>query len=184
MLVDRLRVAAAGSGRRYRVPSDGTPADQAPTGDHAWPVSSYAPAEQVLEDERFSLRDTARPGVPRQYGPTIPPEVVDNMGSINGAGLRTAVTKSLNLRRHGLQGWLRATAGALVDRPVSEGRAVDLRAGFAGPPPRTWCGARASSSGCRSGFRSPGEGAAAAREGVRAPGAPLRAVQCGAVGRP
>lgn len=34
------------------------------TGDPAWLVSSYALAKQVLEDERFSLKDTANAGVP------------------------------------------------------------------------------------------------------------------------
>ncbi|MFF1341165.1 hypothetical protein ACFVYT_25135 [Streptomyces sp. NPDC058290] len=35
------------------------------TGDPAWLVSSYTLAKQVLEDERFSLKDTANAGVPR-----------------------------------------------------------------------------------------------------------------------
>ncbi|MFD0268872.1 cytochrome P450 [Streptomyces sp. NPDC127106] len=103
------------------------------TGDRAWLVSSYALAKQVLEDERFSLKDTADPGVPRQYALTIPPEVVNNMGNINSAGLRTAVMKSLSPRQQGLQDWLRATAGVLVDGLVAEGGPVDLRAGFADP---------------------------------------------------
>ncbi|MGW5341604.1 tRNA-dependent cyclodipeptide synthase [Streptomyces sp. NPDC004050] len=64
---------------------------------------------------------------------TIPPEVVDNMGHIHSAGLRTAVMKSPNPRQQGLQDWLRATAGALVDGLVTEGGPVDLRAGFADP---------------------------------------------------
>ncbi len=103
------------------------------TGDPAWLVSSYALARQVLEDERFSLKDTANAGVPRQYALTIPPEVVDNMGNINSAGLRDAVMKALNPRRKGLQDHLRATAGELVDRLVAEGGPADLRAGFADP---------------------------------------------------
>ncbi|MFB7464620.1 cytochrome P450 [Streptomyces sp. NPDC056224] len=103
------------------------------TGDPAWLVSSYALARQVLEDERFSLKDTARAGVPRQYALTIPPEVVDNMGNINSAGLRTAVMKALNPRRKGLRDRLRATAGELIDRLVAEGAPADLRAGFADP---------------------------------------------------
>ncbi|MFE2525411.1 cytochrome P450 [Streptomyces sp. NPDC059382] len=103
------------------------------TGDPAWLVSGYAPARQVLEDERFSLKDTANAGVPRQYALTIPPEVVNNMGNINGAGLRDAVMKALNPRQEGLRDLLRATAGELVDRMVAEGAPADLRAGFADP---------------------------------------------------
>lgn len=68
------------------------------TGDSAWLVSSYRLAKQVLEDERFSLKDTATPGVPRQYALTIPPEVVNNMGNINSAGLRGAVMRALSPR--------------------------------------------------------------------------------------
>ncbi|MET9700352.1 cytochrome P450 [Streptomyces sp. NPDC006529] len=103
------------------------------TGDPAWLVSSYALAKQVLEDERFSLKDTANAGAPRQYALTIPPEVVDNMGNINSAGLRNAVMKALNPRQKGLQDWLAATAGELIDRLVAEGGPADLRAGFADP---------------------------------------------------
>lgn len=103
------------------------------TGDPAWLVSSYALAKQVLEDERFSLKDTANAGVPRQYALTIPPEVVNNMGNINSAGLRNAVMKALNPRQKGLQDWLRATAGELIDQLVAEGGPADLRAGFADP---------------------------------------------------
>ncbi|MFE6848662.1 cytochrome P450 [Streptomyces sp. NPDC057686] len=103
------------------------------TGDPAWLVSSYALAKHVLEDERFSLKDTANAGVPRQYALTIPPEVVNNMGNINSAGLRDAVMKALNPRRKGLQDRLRAQAGELVDRIVAEGAPADLRAGFADP---------------------------------------------------
>ncbi|MEU9415240.1 cytochrome P450 [Streptomyces sp. NPDC048272] len=103
------------------------------TGDPAWLVSSYALARQVLEDERFSLKDTANAGVPRQYALTIPPEVVNNMGNINGAGLRNAVMKALNPRQEGLQDWLRAKAGELVDGLIAEGGPADLRAGFADP---------------------------------------------------
>ncbi|MFE1559041.1 cytochrome P450 [Streptomyces sp. NPDC058734] len=103
------------------------------TGDPAWLVSSHALARQVLEDERFSLKDTARAGVPRQYALTIPPEVVDNMGSINSAGLRNAVMKALSPRRPGLREALRAKAGELLDAVVAEGGPADLRAGFADP---------------------------------------------------
>ncbi|RSS91545.1 cytochrome P450 [Streptomyces sp. WAC05292] len=103
------------------------------TGDEAWLVSSYALARQVLEDDRFSLRDTANEGVPRQYALTIPPEVVDTMGGINSAGLRTAVMKSLNPRQAGLQEALRATAHALLDTMAAEGAPADLRAAFADP---------------------------------------------------
>ncbi|MBT2487655.1 cytochrome P450 [Streptomyces sp. ISL-96] len=104
------------------------------TGDSAWLVSSYALAKQVLEDERFSLKDTATPGVPRQYAMTIPPEVVSNMGNINSAGLRGAVMKALNPRAGvGLDGWLRVTADRLIDDLMAWGPPVDLRAGFADP---------------------------------------------------
>ncbi|MEV7617904.1 cytochrome P450 [Streptomyces sp. NPDC089799] len=103
------------------------------TGDSAWLVSSHALAKQVLEDERFSLKDTANAGVPRQYALTIPPEVVNNMGNINGAGLRNAVMKSLNPRQEGLAGYLRTAAHGLVDDIVAEGGPVDLRAAFADP---------------------------------------------------
>ncbi|MBT2397890.1 cytochrome P450 [Streptomyces sp. ISL-100] len=104
------------------------------TGDSAWLVSSYPLAKQVLEDERFSLKDTANPGVPRQYALTIPPEVVNNMGNINSAGLRGAVMKALNPPAGGaLDGWLRVTADRLIDDLMAWGPPVDLRAGFADP---------------------------------------------------
>ncbi|WP_327326206.1 cytochrome P450 [Streptomyces sp. NBC_01210] len=104
------------------------------TGDSAWLVSSHRLAGQVLEDKRFSLKETAAPGVPRQYALTIPPEVVNNMGNISSAGLRGAVMKALNPRAdEGLHGWLRATAGELIDRLLAEGPPVDLRTGFAEP---------------------------------------------------
>ncbi|MFJ8311201.1 MULTISPECIES: cytochrome P450 [unclassified Streptomyces] len=103
------------------------------TGDEAWLVSSHALAKQVLEDGRFSLKDTAAEGVPRQYALTIPPEVVNNMGNINSAGLRSAVMKSLNPRADGLADWLRARAGEFIDALRAEGPPADLRAGFADP---------------------------------------------------
>ncbi|MCB5166594.1 cytochrome P450 [Streptomyces bambusae] len=103
------------------------------TGDSAWLVSSHALAKQVLEDERFSLKDTANAGVPRQYALTIPPEVVNNMGNINSAGLRSAVMKSLNPRQPGLQDFLRTAAHGLLDALEAEGGPADLRAGFADP---------------------------------------------------
>ncbi|MGV9264563.1 cytochrome P450 [Kitasatospora sp. NPDC003701] len=104
------------------------------TGDPAWLVSSYALAKQVLEDERFSLKDTANPGVPRQYALTIPPEVVNNMGNINSAGLRNAVMKTLSPRADKeLDGWLQAEAHRLIDALVGQGAPADLRDGFAEP---------------------------------------------------
>ncbi|MFD7452313.1 cytochrome P450 [Kitasatospora sp. NPDC059827] len=104
------------------------------TGDPAWLVSSYALAKQVLEDERFSLKDTANPGVPRQYALTIPPEVVDNMGSINSAGLRDAVMRTLSPRAdRALDGWLQAEAHRLIDRLTAQGAPGELRDGFADP---------------------------------------------------
>ncbi|MFB7756097.1 hypothetical protein ACFC18_41905, partial [Streptomyces sp. NPDC056121] len=60
-------------------------------GAEAWLVSSYPLCRQVLDDARFSLKDTSAPGMPRQYALTIPPGVVNNMGNITGAGLRKAV---------------------------------------------------------------------------------------------
>ncbi|MFG2818364.1 cytochrome P450 [Kitasatospora sp. NPDC048365] len=104
------------------------------TGDEAWLVSSYALAKQVLEDERFSLKDTANPGVPRQYALTIPPEVVNNMGNINSAGLRNAVMKTLSPRAdRELAGWLEAQAHRLIDDLVAQGAPGELRDGFTEP---------------------------------------------------
>ncbi|WP_441249183.1 cytochrome P450 [Kitasatospora sp. McL0602] len=104
------------------------------TGDDAWLVSNYALAKQVLEDERFSLKDTANAGVPRQYALTIPPEVVNNMGNINSAGLRNAVMKTLSPRAdHELGGWLEAEAHRLLDVLVQQGPPADLRDGFTEP---------------------------------------------------
>ncbi|MFE2721174.1 cytochrome P450 [Kitasatospora sp. NPDC059327] len=104
------------------------------TGDPAWLVSSYPLAKQVLEDERFSLKDTANPGVPRQYALTIPPEVVNNMGNINSTGLRNAVMKTLSPRADKeLDGWLQAEAHRLLDALVEQGGPADLRDAFAEP---------------------------------------------------
>ncbi|SEC29042.1 mycocyclosin synthase [Streptomyces sp. 2231.1] len=102
-------------------------------GDEAWLVSSYELCHQVLKDDRFSLKDTSAPGVPRQYALTIPPEVVNNMGNITGAGLRRAVMKALNPKAPGLVEWLRGEAHRLVDTLVAAGPTADLRAGFCEP---------------------------------------------------
>ncbi|QGV79859.1 cytochrome P450 [Streptomyces ficellus] len=102
-------------------------------GDEAWLVSSHALCKQVLEDPRFSLKDTSAPGVPRQYALTIPPEVVNNMGNITGAGLRKAVLKALNPKAPGLTEWMRSAAADLADRILADGAPGDLRAGFADP---------------------------------------------------
>ncbi|MFG2772929.1 cytochrome P450 [Streptomyces sp. NPDC048350] len=102
-------------------------------GDEAWLVSSYALCKQVLEDPRFSLKDTSAPGVPRQYALTIPPEVVNNMGNITGAGLRKAVLKAINPKADGLTDWMRRHASELVDELLAYGPPVDLRGRFAGP---------------------------------------------------
>jgi len=102
-------------------------------GDEAWLVSSYDLCKQVLEDDRFSLKDTSAPGVPRQYALTIPPEVVNNMGNITGAGLRKAVLKALNPKSEGLTDWMRSYAAELVDGLMAEGAPADLRGGFADP---------------------------------------------------
>ncbi|MFH0520611.1 cytochrome P450 [Streptomyces sp. M41] len=102
-------------------------------GDEAWLVSSYALCKQVLEDPRFSLKETSAPGVPRQYALTIPPEVVNNMGNITGAGLRKAVLKALNPKSPGLVEWMRAHAAELVDGLLREGAPAELRGGFADP---------------------------------------------------
>ncbi|WP_327411719.1 cytochrome P450 [Streptomyces sp. NBC_01233] len=102
-------------------------------GDEAWLVSSYELCKLVLEDPRFSLKDTSAPGVPRQYALTIPPEVVNNMGNITGAGLRKAVLKAINPKTDGLVDWMRAEATALVDSLLTYGAPVDLRGQFANP---------------------------------------------------
>ncbi|MEU7725592.1 cytochrome P450 [Streptomyces sp. NPDC040724] len=102
-------------------------------GDEAWLVSSYELCKLVLEDPRFSLKDTSAPGVPRQYALTIPPEVVNNMGNITGAGLRKAVLKAINPKTDGLVDWMRAEADALVDSLLAYGAPVDLRGQFANP---------------------------------------------------
>ncbi|WP_406476657.1 cytochrome P450 [Streptomyces sp. NBC_01615] len=102
-------------------------------GDEAWLVSSYDLCKQVLEDDRFSLKDTSAPGVPRQYALTIPPEVVNNMGNITGAGLRKAVLKALNPKSEGLTDWMRSYAAELIDSLLAEGAPADLRGGFTDP---------------------------------------------------
>ncbi|MEV7521821.1 cytochrome P450 [Streptomyces sp. NPDC091371] len=102
-------------------------------GDDAWLVSSYQLCKQVLEDPRFSLKDTSAPGVPRQYALTIPPEVVNNMGNITGAGLRKAVLKAINPKAPGLNDWMRAEATKLVDSMLAYGAPVDLRGQFTNP---------------------------------------------------
>ncbi|MFD5103552.1 cytochrome P450 [Streptomyces albidochromogenes] len=102
-------------------------------GDKAWLVSSHALCRQVLEDRRFSLKDTSAPGVPRQYALTIPPEVVNNMGNITGAGLRKAVLKALNPKAPGLVEWMRSNAAELIDGLMAEGAPADLRGQFADP---------------------------------------------------
>ncbi|MER5205360.1 cytochrome P450 [Streptomyces sp. NPDC002825] len=102
-------------------------------GAEAWLVSSYALCKQVLEDPRFSLKDTSAPGAPRQYALTIPPHVVNNMGNITGAGLRKAVMKAINPKAPGLEEWLRARAGSLVDALVAEGAPGELRSAYADP---------------------------------------------------
>lgn len=113
----------------------GTPVRRVRTiaGDEAWLVSSYELCKQVLEDPRFSLKDTSAPGVPRQYALTIPPEVVNNMGNITGAGLRKAVLKALNPKSPGLAEWMRSYAAELVGGLLREGAPADLRGGFADP---------------------------------------------------
>jgi mycocyclosin synthase len=104
------------------------------TGDDAWLVSSCALARQVLEDERFSLRETAAPGVPRQYALTIPPEVVNTMGNINSAGLHQEVLRALGPRSGPASAeWMRRQAHALIDDMAAEGPPVDLRERFAEP---------------------------------------------------
>ncbi|MER6200894.1 cytochrome P450 [Streptomyces sp. NPDC001586] len=102
-------------------------------GDEAWLVSSYELCKLVLEDPRFSLKDTSAPGVPRQYALTIPPEVVNNMGNITGAGLRKAVLKAINPKTDGMTDWMRAQANALVDGLLTHGAPVDLRGQFTNP---------------------------------------------------
>ncbi|MCQ4083790.1 cytochrome P450 [Streptomyces sp. RB6PN25] len=104
------------------------------TGDTAWLVTSHALARQVLEDERFSLSNTAAPGVPRQYALTIPPEVVNTMGNVTSSGLRCEVLKTLSPPADsGLANWLRMRADELLDPIVEQGPPVDLRECFAAP---------------------------------------------------
>ncbi|MEV0123067.1 cytochrome P450 [Streptomyces sp. NPDC050703] len=104
------------------------------TGDDAWLVTSYAAALQVLEDERFSLRDTAAPDVPRQYALTIPPEAVNTMGNVNSAGLHQEVLRAFGPRSGPVTAeWLSARAHELADAMVEEGAPVDLRERFAEP---------------------------------------------------
>ncbi|MGK5558199.1 cytochrome P450 [Actinomadura kijaniata] len=102
-------------------------------GDEAWLVSSHELCRRVLEDRRFSLKDTSAEGAPRQYALTIPPEVVNNMGNITGAGLRKAVLKAISPKSPGLEDWMRAHVGDLLDGLVAEGAPVDLRGRFANP---------------------------------------------------
>ncbi|MFE2287967.1 cytochrome P450 [Streptomyces sp. NPDC059443] len=102
-------------------------------GAEAWLVSSYALCRQVLDDARFSLKDTSAEGAPRQYALTIPPEVVNNMGNITGAGLRKAVMKALNPKAPGLEEWLVRHANELVDQIVATGVPADLRSDFTVP---------------------------------------------------
>lgn len=104
------------------------------TGDDAWLVTSYALALQVLEDERFSLRDTAAANVPRQYALTIPPEVVNTMGNVNSAGLHQEVLRAFGPRSGPVTAqWMSARAHELADAMVEEGAPVDLRERFAEP---------------------------------------------------
>ncbi|WP_030197376.1 cytochrome P450 [Streptomyces sp. NRRL S-87] len=102
-------------------------------GAEAWLVSSYELVKQVLEDDRFSLKNTSDPGVPRQYALTIPPEVVNNMGNITGAGLRKAVMKAINPKAPGLQEFMTSYAAELVEKMLKHGAPVDIRSMFTDP---------------------------------------------------
>lgn len=102
-------------------------------GAEAWLVSSYELVKQVLEDDNFSLKNTSDPGVPRQYALTIPPEVVNNMGNITGAGLRKAVMKAINPKAPGLQAFMTAHAEELVEAMLRRGAPVDVRTMFTDP---------------------------------------------------
>ncbi|MEV8313334.1 cytochrome P450 [Streptomyces sp. NPDC059900] len=104
------------------------------TGDDAWLVTSYALARRVLEDERFSLRETASPDVPRQYALTIPAEVVNTMGNVNSAGLHQEVLRAFGPRTGPATApWMAQCAHQLVDAIVEEGPPADLRERFAEP---------------------------------------------------
>lgn len=102
-------------------------------GDEAWLVSSYALCTQVLEDRRFSMKETAAPGAPRLNALTVPPEVVNNMGNIADAGLRKAVMKAITPKAAGLEEFLSDTANALLDNMIGAGAPADLRNDFADP---------------------------------------------------
>ncbi|CKS01729.1 cytochrome P450 121 CYP121 [Mycobacterium tuberculosis] len=91
------------------------------TGAEAWLVSSYALCTQVLEDRRFSMKETAAAGAPRLNALTVPPEVVNNMGNIADAGLRKAVMKAITPKAPGLEQFLRDTANSLLDNLITEG---------------------------------------------------------------
>ncbi|MFD3589394.1 hypothetical protein [Streptomyces sp. NPDC058683] len=103
-------------------------------GDEAWLVSSYRLCHQVLRDDRFSLKDTSAPGVPRQYALTIPPEVVNNMGNITGAGLRRVLPSGCVRRR---TGWSTCSSGT-GRRPICGARSAS--------PTRRGCTATSSAS--------------------------------------
>lgn len=103
------------------------------TGAEAWLVSSYALCTQVLEDRRFSMKETAAAGAPRLNALTVPPEVVNNMGNIADAGLRKAVMKAITPKAPGLEQFLRDTANSLLDNLITEGAPADLRNDFADP---------------------------------------------------
>lgn len=102
-------------------------------GDPAWLVSSYRLCRRVLEDPRFSLKDTSAPGVPRQYALTIPPEVVNNMGNITGSGLRKAVLKAISPKSPGLEDWMHTHAADMLDGLLAYGPPIDLRGRFTSP---------------------------------------------------
>jgi mycocyclosin synthase len=104
------------------------------TGDSAWLVSNHSFAEKVLKDERFSLRETAAPSVPRQYALTIPPEVVNNMGNVNSAGLHREVMRAFSPRASGeLRQWMGQCANEMIEEIVAEGPPIDLHHNYAAP---------------------------------------------------
>ncbi|MFC5187477.1 cytochrome P450 [Actinomadura harenae] len=111
------------------------------TGDVAWLVTGYDAARAVLGDARFSHSETARPGVPRQDTPTVPPEIITSMEVARSVGVRSEIMRALGPAAvEELRPLARATAGELLDGLVRSGPPADLFADFVAPlPTRVAC---------------------------------------------